>query len=218
MGKAIMSFKANLSLLLFLMGVWVNASIASNYTLPPEFEVQEGDVDSTAPTIMPPPEIIAPVALEIEKEKAIFKLELQSHSDGYRIGDMISFSIKSEKNCYLTVLNIGTTGTTTVLFPNSFRRDNRIVAKTLYSLPSEDLMPVEALHIGKADNSITDDETIIAICRLTNKPLFKQSYQFDDYNFRVFSLSENWQEQIVPIDTNQEVRAKISFTAKPAMN
>lgn len=82
-------------------------------------------------------------------------------------------------------------------------------------------MPVEALHIGKADNSITDDETIIAICRLKNKPLFKQAYQFDDYNFRVFSPLENWQEQISPIspiDKNQETRSKISFTAKPAIN
>ncbi len=218
-----MLFKRKLPLLLLLMGISINISMATNYSLPPDFavEVQKDNIDSTLPSIMPPPVIIAPVIPETKKNSSAFQLTLQSHSEGYRIGDAISFSVKSEQGCYLTVLNVGTTGKTTVLFPNSFRRKNHIVANKLFLLPSEELMPVEALHIGKADNSITDDETIIAICRLKNKPLFKQAYQFDDYNFRVFSPLENWQEQISPIspiDKNQETRSKISFTAKPAIN
>ena len=215
-----MLFKRKLPLLLLLIGISINISMATNYSLPPDFvvEVQKDNIDSTLPTIMPPPVIIASVIPETKKTSPAFKLELRSHSESYRIGDAISFSVKSEQDCYLTVLNVGTTGKTTVLFPNSFRRKNHIVANKLFFLPSEKLMPVEALHIGKADNSITDDETIIAICRLANKQLFKQPYQFDDYNFRIFSLSENWQEQIIPIDKNQEARTNISFTAKPAIN
>lgn len=213
-----MSFK-NIVILLLLMGVSLNMAMASSYSLPPDFavEAQIANMDATLPTIMPPPIIVATLLPKAEKSEPSIELDLQSHSDGYRIGDTISFSIKSNQGCYLTVLNVGTTGKTTVLFPNKFRPDNYIDANKRLSLPSEALMPVEALHIGKPDNSITDDEIVIAICRKSKKPLFKQAYQFDDYNFRTFSTSENWQKQITTVKKTQEARTKISFSARPAL-
>ena len=214
-----MWFKNTLILLLLIMSS-TNSVIATNYTLPPDFtkEVPTIGVDSTMPTIMPPPAIIAPVIPKTKKIATSFELVLQSHSDHYRIGDTISFSIKSSQRCYLTVLNIGTTGKITVLFPNAFKQNNQIVENTMYSLPSEELMPVESLHIGKPDNSITDHETIIAVCRKSKKPLFKQPYRFNDYNFRTFSLSEDWENQMTTVDKNQEARTEIHFTAKPQKN
>ncbi len=195
----------------------MNPLMATNYSLPPEFILEEDEVDLSLPTIMPPP-IIASIN---PKDKKItvkaFKLELNSYSDNYRIGETISFSIKSEQDCYLTVLNKGTTGKTTVLFPNAFHPDNYIKANAMLLLPSESLMPVDALYISRPDNSITKYETIIAICRKSKKPLFTEPYQFDDYNFRTFSASEDWSEQTTTVDEHQEVRSKIRFTAKNAL-
>ncbi len=207
-------------LFLLLIGGLINPSMATNYSLPLGFisELEEDDIDHFLPTIMPPSAIIATLNPENEKITIkIFKLELKSYSDNYRIGEAISFSIRSEQNCYLTVINKGTTGKTTVLFPNAFHPNNYIKANAMLLLPSEILMPVDALYIGRPDNSITKHETIIAICRQSKKPLFKQPYQFDDYNFRTFSASEDWSEQTTTVDDNQEARSKVSFTAKAAL-
>ena len=38
----------------------------------------------------------------------------------YHIGDTITFKFKSDRDCYLTLLNVGTTGTVTVLYPNKY--------------------------------------------------------------------------------------------------
>ena len=214
-----MRYKNKLSLFLLLIGGWVHSSMATNYSLPSGFisELEE-NIDLSLPTIKPPPAIIAslnPNVEEINVEE--FKLELKSYSDNYRIGETISFSIKSEQDCYLTVLNKGTTGKATVLFPNAFHPDNYIKKNTMILLPSESLMPVDALYIGRPDNSITEYETIIAICRQSKKPLFKQPYRFDDYNFRTFLASEDWSEQTTTVDNGQEARSKIRFTAKAAL-
>ncbi len=196
-----------------------SVAIATDYSLPADFFIDSktADIDASLPTIMPPPIIITSSIPKTENPAQSFKLDLQSYSDHYRIGDAISFTIKSERDCYLTVFDIGTTGSTTVLFPNSFRRDNHIVADKVFSLPSEELMPVEVLHLSKPENSITDYETVIAICRLEKRPLFKQPYLFDDYHFHTFSALENWKAQIDKVKSEQEAYAEIRFKIKPAL-
>jgi len=56
----------------------------------------------------------------------------------YHIGDKVNLYFKSEKDCYLTLLNYGTSGKLTVLFPNSLFKDNFIKANTIYAIPGHD--------------------------------------------------------------------------------
>jgi hypothetical protein len=56
----------------------------------------------------------------------------------YHIGDKVNLYFKSEKDCYLTLLNYGTSGKLTVLFPNSLFKDNFIKANTIYAIPGRD--------------------------------------------------------------------------------
>ena len=177
--------------------------------------------DDAIATSIHKPKITAPIAIkkpEPKSKKPSFKLELRSNSDIYRIGDTISFSVRSNKRCYLTVFNVGTTGKTTVLYPNAFKRDNYINKNTTYTLPSNELMPVEAMEISKPKHSITDEETIIAICRISKTPLFKQKDQFKRYNFREFPPTVSWKDQITKVGGNEEVRMEISFKVKPALD
>jgi hypothetical protein len=53
----------------------------------------------------------------------------------YRIGDGIVVHFRANRDCYLTLLNIGTSGNLTILFPNGFHPDNRIRAERLYTIP-----------------------------------------------------------------------------------
>lgn len=56
----------------------------------------------------------------------------------YRIGDKIVVYFRSDRDCYLTLLNIGTSGKLTVLFPNYLVQNNFIRANTTYAIPGEE--------------------------------------------------------------------------------
>ena len=56
----------------------------------------------------------------------------------FKIGDMINIKFKSSKDCYLTLLNIGTSGKLTILYPNSLHKDNFIESGKLYEIPGDE--------------------------------------------------------------------------------
>jgi hypothetical protein len=56
----------------------------------------------------------------------------------YHIGEKVNLYFKSEKDCYLTLLNYGTSGKLTVLYPNALFKENFIKANTVYAIPGRD--------------------------------------------------------------------------------
>jgi hypothetical protein len=75
----------------------------------------------TAPA---PAEGARDIAVTAKKKKA-----------GYPIGQKIVVGFRASRDCYLTLLNIGTSGKLTVLFPNSLHPDNFIQAGRDYRIP-----------------------------------------------------------------------------------
>ncbi|MFQ5672496.1 MAG: DUF4384 domain-containing protein [Nitrospinales bacterium] len=65
-----------------------------------------------------------------------FNVKVWVDQTDYRIGDTITFNIKSDRDCYLTLLDIGADGNITVIFPNKYRRDNFVEAGIVYQIPS----------------------------------------------------------------------------------
>ncbi len=59
-------------------------------------------------------------------------------SAAYRVGDKIVVRFRATRDCHLTLLNVGTSGRLTILFPNSLHRDNAIKAGRDYSIPGPD--------------------------------------------------------------------------------
>lgn len=53
-------------------------------------------------------------------------LSLTSDQDSYRVGDTPIFTIVAPRDCFLTITDIDSSGTGTVLFPNAFQQDGRI--------------------------------------------------------------------------------------------
>ena len=53
------------------------------------------------------------------------------------IGESVQFQAESERDGYLTLVDLGTDGTVTVLFPNGEDRDNRVRAGQRISFPTE---------------------------------------------------------------------------------
>lgn len=56
----------------------------------------------------------------------------------YRIGEDIRLCFQSERDCYLWVFDVGTSGTVRLIFPNKWCLKNQIKAHTLYTMPGPD--------------------------------------------------------------------------------
>lgn len=58
------------------------------------------------------------------------------HEDAtYHLGDTVRFFIKANKDCYITLLDIGTTGKTHIIYPNRHQKTNFVQAGEIISIP-----------------------------------------------------------------------------------
>lgn len=92
--------------------------------------------------------------LKIDNPQAEFKVDLWTdREDGtYKIGDRVTFFFKTDRDCRVTLLNVGTDGKVQILFPNDFFKDNLVKAGTTYTIP-----PKEAKFAIKAKAPAGED-------------------------------------------------------------
>ena len=58
--------------------------------------------------------------------------------DTYQAGDTLQLFIKTNRDAYITVVDVGTSGKVLVLFPNKHASDNRILADKVLEIPGPD--------------------------------------------------------------------------------
>lgn len=58
-----------------------------------------------------------------------------------RVGDAIRFNFRADRDCYLTLINVGTSGKITVLFPNQYQPDGFIEGGRIYQTETKGEMP-----------------------------------------------------------------------------
>lgn len=75
----------------------------------------------------------------IQNQNPDFKLEIwQDRSDGrYKPGELVTFSFKANKDCYINIIDIGTSGKVRIIYPNQWHKSNRIEKGKTYKLPQE---------------------------------------------------------------------------------
>jgi hypothetical protein len=80
--------------------------------------------------------------IEVWTEKGDFHgardITVIPRTNTYKIGDKINLYFRAEKECYLTLINYGTSGKLTVLLPNALSQDNFIKRGRIYAIPGED--------------------------------------------------------------------------------
>lgn len=54
----------------------------------------------------------------------------------YEVGETLTLTVQSNADAFVTVLNNGTNGQTTVIFPNRFQSDNRVPANKPFRIPA----------------------------------------------------------------------------------
>jgi hypothetical protein len=64
------------------------------------------------------------------------QISLWADKDKYRIGEKVSFFFETNRDAYITLVNKGTSGKITVLFPNAYAPGFLVKGKTRYRIPA----------------------------------------------------------------------------------
>ena len=75
---------------------------------------------------------------DIKNPKAEFKVELWTNKDTYKVGKEIVFYFRTNKDYRLTLINVGTSGKTQIIFPNKYYKDELVKAGKVYCVPPEE--------------------------------------------------------------------------------
>ncbi|MBI5884171.1 MAG: DUF4384 domain-containing protein [Elusimicrobia bacterium] len=62
-------------------------------------------------------------------------VEIWSDKLEYKPGEKMSVSVRASQDCYLTLIDVGTSGKATVLFPNFWHSSNDVKAGVTYTIP-----------------------------------------------------------------------------------
>lgn len=101
-----------------------------------------------------------------------FGLHLRTERLVYPIGAKARVMVTAERDCALTLVDVGTSGKVFVLFPNRYQQDNRIRAGETVTIPG-DAAPVDYQVGGPAGV-----EALIGICRTDNQPVYSGNFDF----------------------------------------
>ena len=63
------------------------------------------------------------------------RIEVWTERSRYAIGDEVMFHLRSTQDCYVTLLDLQTSGGLYVLFPNLYHADNFVQADMIYTIP-----------------------------------------------------------------------------------
>jgi len=77
---------------------------------------------------------------KIKNDKKPFniKLSLADNKSQFAVGDPVGFEFQSGRDCYLTLIDIGTSGRVHRLFPNRFHKSNKVEKGKTYRIPPKD--------------------------------------------------------------------------------
>ncbi|MFC1855670.1 DUF4384 domain-containing protein, partial [Thermodesulfobacteriota bacterium] len=71
-------------------------------------------------------------------EKPKVRVDIWSERAKFSGGDKIKFFVKTDKDCYLTLIHVNSEGDMTMLFPNYYAQSNHVKGGKTYLVPPED--------------------------------------------------------------------------------
>ncbi len=114
------------------------------------------------------------------KEKADvsrdFEISLISDKSKYKKGELATFTVASKQDCNLTLINVDSKGTGTVLLPNDFEKEHFLKAGSEIQVPS-----AEASYQLRLQDKGT--ETVIAVCNASKEEVDGIQHNFDEKQF-----------------------------------
>jgi len=115
-------------------------------------------------------------------------------------------SVKSSRDCYLTILNICSNDSVYVIFPNKFRNDNFIKSGELFQLPNSNDKKIGLYFPVNLLQNKNEDFEMIKVIATKQKIDFSSVYSFSAYGTYQSALSDlqKWLLKI-PRDEIEEI-------------
>ena len=63
---------------------------------------------------------------------------VDSRDQSYRPGDSVKITVRANEDAYVSIINVGSSGKSHVIFPNKIDRHNKVTAHQVLELPSSD--------------------------------------------------------------------------------
>ncbi len=82
-------------------------------------------------------DIVVESMRDIRADNPDFRVQLRTLEGKrrFRVGDEIEFQFRTNKDAYVTLLDVGTSGKVNVIFPNKWHKDNAVRANKWYRVP-----------------------------------------------------------------------------------
>jgi TolB-like protein len=74
----------------------------------------------------------------LKQDKPAFNIDIWTNKKRYRLGEEIRFYFRSDRDCYLTLVDYEPNGKVKVLFPNKFFQDNFVRGGKTYIIPGRE--------------------------------------------------------------------------------
>jgi len=121
------------------------------------------------------------------QETKTFDLAFFPNEEVFKVGHPVTFTVQSELDCALTIINIDEKKKTTVLFPNKFNQNNAIKANVKYTFPSKEIGGFKFVFQDPGK------ETVIAKCNATSE---RERGIVHDYQSEAFTSFDSYDEYV----------------------
>ena len=137
-------------------------------------------------------------------------ITLVADKTDYTVNDRPVFIVQSDTDCSLTLINVDSKGTGTVLFPNKFQQDSFIKAKQAFEFPAPDA----PFQFRMQDPGI---ETVIALCNPKSKTrsVDNITHNFDAKAFTDLGEYEKFVTRAIAVEA-AEVKKEAIVASKDA--
>lgn len=138
------------------------------------------------------------VKVKVEKQKGekdpTFQINANLNRNYLQDGDEIEITVKSSKDCFLTILNICSNDSVYIIFPNAYRKDNFIKSGELFHLPDSNDKKIGLDFTVNLFPNKNKDLEMIKVIATKEKIDFSSVYSFSAYGTYQTALIDlqNW--------------------------
>ncbi len=141
---------------------------------------------------------VVTIKVKVDKQKGekdpSFQITTNLNREYFKDGEEMELSVKSSKDCYLTILNICSNDSVYVLFPNKYRNDNFIKSGELFQLPNSNDKKIGVYFPVNLLPNKNEDFEMIKVIATKQKIDFSSVYYFSAYGTYQSALIDlhNW--------------------------
>ena len=125
------------------------------------------------------------IKVKVDKQEGekdpTFKISSNLNRDYFKNGEELELSVKSSKDCYLTILNICSNDSVYVIFPNEYRKNNFVKSGDLFQLPNSKDKEIGLFFPVNLLPNKNEDIEMIKVIATKQKIDFSSLYSFSAY-------------------------------------